>query len=213
MPATTSYRARFQRLIDELNGSPAIDVRQAVIGPPTDPQEIAKWQAVAGPAWPDGMTDLYRELSLVDIDYDIRGGSTGGIHIPTVSSVWSYDDLENELWFDWLKPDHPFHRIRPIDRFVPEAYAVLYPVPSDREAEVAFHYCGESLVPTGLSFRAWLELLFRSRGVAYWLDLTTGPAQGRTWVEDNIDLAATLFPDFKPATMTPPVAVPEIDIG
>lgn len=211
-----TYRARFERLIDELNAQSAIRLREARIGAPTEPGEIARWQAVAGPAWPDGMSELYAAVSSMDVEYTVDGGSSGGVHIPPLADVWDYAALEDELWFDFLEEGHPFHSIRPIDRFVSEAYAVLYPVPPDAPAagpaEVAYHYCGEALVPTGLGYREWLELLFRSRGVAYWLGLTLGPATSRTWVEEGIDRMAQLFPDFAPRSMCPAVARPELDV-
>ena len=82
-----------------------------------------------------------------------------------------------------------------MDRFVSEAYAVLYLVPSDAPA-VHYHYCGENLTPTGLSYENWLELLLRSRGASYSHTLATGPRTGDTWVDMNIHRIAKLFPDF-----------------
>lgn len=208
------YRARFEAMIAELQAHPQIAVRQALVGGPTPPQVLELWRTEAGAAWPDGMTELYREVDSVDIEYEVLGedGSTGGIHLPGLRWMWDYDALQDELWFDFLEADHPFHRIRPIDRFVPEAYAVLYPVPGDRPAQVAYHYCGEELTPTGLSYRAWLELLFRSRGVAYWLTLTLQPpgSDRRTWVESGIDRMVELFPDLDPDGMRPEVVPTKI---
>jgi hypothetical protein len=210
------WRPRFERLVAELSSHPAITVRKARIGAPTAAAIIANAKAVAGAAWPDGMTDFYSEMSSVDIDYEVAGseGNGGSIHIPTVTDVWDHAKHEDELWFDWLvaeKPDHPFTRIRPIDRFVPEAYAVLYPVPSRGPATVHYHYCGEDLVPTGLRYERWLELLLRARGAHYWLNLTTGPAGGRTWVEENFDRVAAIFPDFDPGSMSPQSAFEPIE--
>jgi hypothetical protein len=210
------WRPRFEALVQELSTHPSIAVRTARIGPPTDPAVLAAARAVAGAAWPDGMTELYSELSSFELNYAVAGsdGNGGSVWIPDVTDVWDHARHEDELWFDWLvaeKPDHPFTKIRPIDRFVPEAYAVLYPVPNDRPATVHYHYCGESLVATGLTYERWLELLLRSRGAHYWLTLTTGPAY-RTWVEENIERVAALFPDFHPAAMTPSTPFTEIDV-
>ncbi|HTL33235.1 MAG TPA: hypothetical protein VL326_08925 [Kofleriaceae bacterium] len=199
-------------MIAELRAQPRVTVRRADLGPATPAAELAAWQAKAGPAWPDGMTELYSELSSVDIEWQLQGDCGGEIHLPPIGEVWDYDRLEDQLWFDFLPAGHPFHSIRPIDRFVPEACAVLYPVPSDREAQVHFHYCGESLVPTGLGYRQWLELLFRSRGAFYWLTLTLGPPGARTWVEECIDEVASLFPDFAPSSMQPTVPFEELEI-
>ncbi len=202
------WRPRFEALVQELSTHRAITLRHGTIGPPTAPSVIAAARAVAGAAWPEGMTDFYSEVSLVDVEYEVAGGGGNGgcIHIPTVTDVWDHGAHEDELWFDWLlaeDPNHPFTRIRPIDRFVPEAYAVLYPVPGDRPATVHYHYCGEDLVPTGLSYERWLELLLRARGATYWLGLATGPTRGRTWVEENLERVAAIFPDFDPGSMSP----------
>ena len=211
-----SWRDRFEALIRELSTRPEVTVTEAKLGPPTDPTVLAAAQQVAGAAWPKGMTELYTELSTVDIAYEVAGsnGNGGAIHIPTVTDVWDHAGHEDELWFDWLvdeSPNHPFTRIRPIDRFVSEAYAVLYPVPSKVPATVHYHYCGESLTPTGLSYEQWLELLLRSRGASYWLTLATGPRTGDTWVDKNIHRIAKLFPDFDPASMSPTTPYAEID--
>lgn len=213
-----TWRRRFEALIAELSHTPGIVVREATLGPPTTPDVLARARAVAGAAWPDGMTEFYAELGSVDLEYGIHGEQNGGaIHIPRVSDVWDHAAHEDELWFDWLveeNPDHPFTRIRPIDRFVPEAYAVLYPVPTDGSATapatVHYHHCGEALIPTGLSYRAWLELLLRARGALYWLKLAVGKPTHTTWVEENIALIAARFPSFDPASMSPPVRRQEI---
>lgn len=202
------WRPRFEALVRELVACPAVTVKDAALGPPTDAAALAKARQVAGAAWPAGMTELYTELSSVDITYEVTGSDRNGgaIHLPTVTDVWDHAGHQDELWFDWLvdeRPDHPFTRIRPIDRFANEAYAVLYPVPTDRPATVHYHYCGEQLVPTGLSYGAWLELLLRARGANYWLKLATAPRARGTWVEANLDRVAELFPDFDPSSLSP----------
>lgn len=202
------WRPRFEALVEELGSTPGVRLTSAVIGPPTDPHVLAAARVVAGAAWPHEMTALYEELGHVDIAYEIDGSGHGGrIAIPTVTDVWDHGGHEDELWFDWLveeSPDHPFTRIRPIDRFVPEAYAVLYSVPGDAPATVHYHYCGEELTPTGLSYEQWLERLFVARGATYWLQLAMGPSTKRTWVEENLERVAALFPDFVPSALHPP---------
>lgn len=98
---------------------------------------------------------------------------------------------------------------------------MLYPVPApsapsqgraEGPATVHYHYAGESLMPTGLDYATWLEWLLRARGAYYWLQLTAGPPSRRTWVDDNLDAMAALFPSFDPASMRPtgwrePIAV------
>ncbi len=202
----TSYGARFETLISELASKSELEVIEGTIGPPTSPAEIQAARAVAGTAWPDGMAELYGEVSRVDVEFRPRApnGPSGGIHIPTVTDVWDHAGHEDELWLDGLDEDSPLRHVRPIDRFTSEAYAVLYPVPGDCPAMVHYHYCGESLVPTGLSYRAWLEELFKARGVAYWLTVFTGPRRDTTWVEEGLDAMARLFPDFDPIAASPP---------
>ena len=215
-----TWRRPFEAMIDELSHTPGVVVREARLGPPPPPAVIARAQAIAGAAWPDGMTEFYSEIGSVDLEYGIDGETNGGsIHIPAVTDVWDHASHEDELWFDWLvaeNPDHPFTRIRPIDRFVSEAYAVLYPVPTDGSAtapaSVHYHYCGEELVPTDLSYTEWLELLLRSRGALYWLKLTLGKSTRTTWVEANLARVAATFPNFDPASMSPPVPKKEISL-
>jgi hypothetical protein len=208
------YRDRFEALVDELRRAPGVTVEAAYLGPPTDPASLARARAVAGAAWPEGMTELYTALASVDIRYQLAGFRGGAIQIPPVEQVWDYAGLEDDLWFDWLvdeNPDHPFAQMRPIDRFVEEACAVLYPVPPPSRgtardpAMVHLHTSGESLFPTGLDFATWLELLFRSRGAYAWLGLTLGRPTRRTWVEENIDAVAALFPSFDPPSLCPRV--------
>lgn len=215
-----SWKRRFDAMIDELSHLPGVVVREARLGPPTPPDVLARAQAAAGAAWPDGMTEFYSEIGSVDLEYGIGGEANGGaIHIPAVTDVWDHAGHEDELWFDWLvdeDPEHPFTQIRPIDRFVPEAYAVLYPVPADGSATgpatVHYHYCGEELVPTDLSYTEWLELLLRSRGALYWLKLTLGAPTRTTWVEANIARVAALFPSFDPPSISPTVPKKEIPV-
>ena len=215
-PYGMAWRPRFEALIRELHACPEVTVKEATLGPPTEAAVLEMARKVAGGAWPDGMTELYAELSSVDIEYEVAGSERNGgaIHIPIVTDVWDHAGHEDELWFDWMAdetPNHPFMRIRPIDRFMSEAYAVLYPVPSAAPATVHYHYCGEELIPTGLSYERWLELLLRSRGANYWLTLATAPRGRSTWVEKNIDRVAKLFPDFDPDAMRPNKAAEEID--
>lgn len=208
------WKTRFEALVRELSSHPEVTLTEARLGPPTDPAVLAAAQKVAGAAWPKGMTELYTELGSVDIAYSVAGGSGGAIRIPTVTDVWDHASHEDELWFDWQleeNPNHPFARIRPIDRFTEEAYAVLYPVPGGGPARVCYHYCGERLTPTGLSYEEWLELLLRSRGCTYWLTLTTGPRSRDTWVEKGFARMATLFPDFAPDAMRPATPFEDVD--
>ena len=208
------WRPRFEALVEELGSTPGVRLTSAVIGPPTDPHVLAAARVVAGAAWPHEMTALYEELGHVDIAYEIDGSGHGGrIAIPTVTDVWDHGGHEDELWFDWLveeDPDHPFTHVRPIDRFADEAYAVLHPVPSDGPAMVCFHVCGESLLPTGLTYAEWLDHLLLARGASYWLALATGPRSRRTWVEENLDRVAALFPSFDPGALTPVRPLPPI---
>lgn len=82
-----SYRKRFEDLVSRLAANDRVRVkpprggeywrlsgpgeRGMHVGPPTPPEQIAAARAVAGASWPDGMTELYEELSFVDIAYDI----------------------------------------------------------------------------------------------------------------------------------------------
>jgi uncharacterized protein (TIGR02996 family) len=204
------YRVRFEQMFAELRARPEMEIRTAEIDPP-DPAAIPRWQKVAGAAWPAGMAELYSQLSGVRLDYSVkdREDTGGAINIPALD-LWDYQALNGELWFDFCLPDSPLHFIRPIDRFVAEAYAVLYLRPAGQPADVAFHYCGERLVPTGFTYREWLELLFRSRGAHFWLDATLTPTRDTTWTGECVAHLARLFPDFDPDSMKPARARPEV---
>jgi uncharacterized protein (TIGR02996 family) len=205
------YRVRFEALFAELRARADLTIRRAQIAEP-DLDALAHWRAIAGAAWPAGMTELYTDLSRVDLEWNGEDSLSGGIHIPPLR-LWDHAALENELWFDFTEADSALHEIRPIDRFTPEAYTVLYLENPNETAKVAYHYCGESLVPIGVTYREWLELLFRSRGVAYWIQLATGPQTGhRSWVEEGIDQVAQMFPDFDPHAMSPATAYDEVPI-
>lgn len=55
-------------------------------------------------------------------------------------------------------------------------------------------------MPTALSYREWLEQLFRSRGILYWVQHATGKP-GNGWVTEGINEFAKMFPDFNPRSM------------
>jgi len=205
------YRVRFQQMIAELKAHPEIELKEAKIEK-AKPKDIEKWKKVAGASWPEGMEDLYNEVSGVHIEWKAPNldSVNGGISIPSLS-LWDHDALEDELWFDFTEPDTALHHIRPIDRFVAEAYTVLYLKPAGKPARVAYHYCGEELVPTDLSYREWLEQLFRSRGVLYWVQLAAGKSGG-DWVARGFEEAARMFPDFDPKSIKSKKQHKEVDL-
>lgn len=204
------YRVRFEQLVAELRALPGATIRELRLGAP-DLDAVARWQATAGAAWPVGMTELYEEVGTVDLDWQVDR-VRGGIHLPDLS-LWDHAALEDELWFDFTEPDSALHAIRPIDRFVPEAYTVLYLATPGEPARVAYHYCGEQLVPTELTYREWLELLFRSRGVTYWMLLAINSAPtDYSWVAGDFERAAAWFPDFDPTSMHPRTVPDEVPL-
>ena len=82
-----SYRQQLEELIVRLKANDRVIVRSPSggeywrlheasesplhIGPPTPPAQIEAARAIAGDSWPDGMTELYEQLSFVDLCYDI----------------------------------------------------------------------------------------------------------------------------------------------
>lgn len=223
------YRERFVRLIDQVRACPGLVLEKATLEPPTPPGEIARACAMAGAAWPRGMTALYTELGGVDIRFRSArtrivkhpGGSedhfdsepSGSIRIPPVGTIWDVAELEDVLWFDHNPVDHPLRKLRPIDWFGPEGCAVLHVDGPDAEPLVHYHYCGEILIPTGLSYFDWLEALFVSRGVSYWILAHTGPLASLdpSFVKHFTEMAK-LFPDYDPAKSSPPTGRPEINV-
>lgn len=173
-----SYRARFEALIDELRACPELQVNRAELGPPTEPQVLLAARQVAAGAWPSGMGELYQELSFVHLDYSIRGWpdqSGGAIELPTVDFVWDHLAHEDAIWFSDPNLDHPeLRRLRPIDCFVPEQWATLYPVPGTGEAKVCLFSMNDAFCPLELSYAEWLELLLEARGAYYWMSEWAG---------------------------------------
>jgi hypothetical protein len=170
-----SYRARFEAVVAKIRACPALTLHAADLGPPTAPSVVADARRRAGGAWPGGMAQLYDEVSFVRIAYSFVDApsdtQTGGaIDLPPVDQVWDHEAHEDEIWFSDPELDNADLRlIRPIDRFVPEQYAVLYPVPSATPAKVYAFDRNSSLTPTGLSYAQWLDLLLVSHGAYYWL--------------------------------------------
>lgn len=214
MSTKYNYRARFEALIEGLRQHPNLLDLRAELGEPTDPEAIEEARALVGKAWPEGLTEFFQELSFVEISF--KASSTnpkgeprdvyGTISIPNVTSMFDYENLEDEIYFDFMEGDHPFHLIRPLDRFVPEAYVVLYPIHKDVEkntkpAHIAYHYCGEELWDTDLSFTDYIDFLMLSRGIHYGIKLKVGPRDRYTWVEEMQDTTQKLFPDFDPKVL------------
>ncbi len=218
-----SYRARFESLVSDLQSHPKVTIQTATIGPPTDPAVLVAAQKIAGKAWPSGMTAFFEQMSSVSIAFVAAGTNASGgpcevrgtIAIPRVEDMFDYAGLEEETWFDFLESDHPFHLIRPLDRFVPEAYAVLYPVNINPAANavqsrVMYHFCGEELWETGMSFEQYIDFLLITRGIHYSIKLKVGPRGASTWVEEMHDAAHRLFPDFDPNALAAPTRRAEI---
>ncbi len=214
-----SYRARFQAVIDEIRACPVLELSDAEMGPPTDPAVLAAAKKRAGGAWPMGMTELYSETSFVRLAYSFRDApsdlQTGGaIDLPTVDDVWDHEAHEGQIWFSDPELDHPdLRRIRPIDRFVPEQYATLYPVPSDTPPLVHLFNCNEDLSVTDLTYHDWLELLLLSRGAYYWLSELVVPRTPDTdrHFHENFDRVAGVL-GFDPVRFRATIPKPWIDL-
>lgn len=202
-----SYRARLEAMFEQLRRHPKIRVKQAFLGPPVPAYELASYRHLAGGALSPGLEALWSEVSFVDLEWSCKHPLddpdepelTGSVHI--LPPARTFSDWEDVLWFDFIEPDHPYRHIRPFDFFVPEAAAVLYPIPG--EHEVYYHYCGEELHPTGMSVEQWFERLLRSRGCWYWIEACCVDGQDSAQTRQLFEAMPLLFEDFDPADFSP----------
>ncbi|KAL2784914.1 hypothetical protein BJX66DRAFT_315951 [Aspergillus keveii] len=101
-----------------------------------------------------------------------------------------------------------FAHLKPIDRFVPEAYTVLVgPMKKDRPQKfsdyIAYHYCGEELVETRYTFADYVERLLVSRGYWYWVTSLCPLDRGSLEADALKRIAPQIFPDMDLSLFVP----------
>jgi hypothetical protein len=197
------YRPRIESMISSLKSNPLVDVETAVLGPPADPELVSRLREAHRGHVPEEIFDFYGEVGSLELLWWAKLPEasrddmswSGRIKLVPLQAVVSADEWRDLLWFDGNSESHPFRLIRPVDFWVNEACAVLYPVPGD--AKICYHYCGEELWPTGLTFDQWFDRLLASRGFWYWLKALIARPNG-----DAAHFRAVMpkvFPDFDPS--------------
>jgi hypothetical protein len=186
----TNWRLRFQDLIGEIEKHPMLNVLEAKLSDPTSPADIERAAKLAGGALPEGMADLYREMNGFQLEWEVEDYAALGATQPILGSIKLlplikdrgesvFGSWKNVVWFDGLET---FRNVVPFDFFQPEACAAFYPVPG--HMTVHYHYLGEEVHATGLTYSEYLELLFQSRGFLYWISALCADEQAQGQVED-----------------------------
>ncbi|KAL2847337.1 hypothetical protein BJX68DRAFT_113071 [Aspergillus pseudodeflectus] len=153
-------------------------------------------------------------------DYSVPQGHVNIIPITQIFGSWEDDlyfpeDGEGEGECDPNDPPYEeddkmeeeedwrfrFAHLKPLDRFVPEAYTVLIgPKKKDRPQKfsnyIAYHYCGEELVETRYTFADYVERLLISRGYWYWVRSLCRLDRGSLEVNALKSIAPQIFPDM-----------------
>ena len=202
-----SYRARLEAMCQGLRRHKQIKLTQAFLGPPVPEYELASFRHQAGGQLSEGLEAFWREVSYVDIAWSCPNPIpeaqeetlTGSVHLLAPSKV--FGPWRDIIWFDFVEEEHPYRALRPLDFFVPEACAALYPIPG--EHEIAYHVCGEELHPTGLSFAQWFERMMMARGCWYWIEACCVDGQGSPQTEQFLEAMPRLFDDFEAELFKP----------
>jgi hypothetical protein len=186
----TGWKARFERLVEELEFHPMLCVDESEIRPPASESEIERATSSAGGILPPGMADVYREMNGMrlawsareGINFDTKEAPSGAINLLPI--IRERGESVFGSWKDvvWFSEDDEFRRVVPFDLYTPEAGSAFHPVPG--EMRVHYHYLGETLSPTGRTFLEYLELLLKSRGYLYWPASLCESEQDSAVVED-----------------------------
>lgn len=198
------YARRLTRLVDELKANSRVDVELAEIGAPTAAGKLASARESA-PDLGSSVFAFYEEVSSFTLKWrgvEVPEGENwvGAVDVRPIDDVAGPEVGKGRVWFDDTPEESPLRRLRPMDIFQPEACMALYPVPG--KATVHYHYFGESLLPTGLTFDAWFDRLIASRGFWYWIRACTGDTDA-TAVAAFRKGASELFEEFDATLFVP----------
>ena len=213
-----TWRKRFTDLGAEIRNHPLLNVERFELGDPAPADALRAAEEAAGGTLPDGMREVYQEINGCRLEWRARdpksfdtveppmgfiqlleiGASTG-----TIFGSW-----DDEIWFS-QDGDETFKGVKPVDFFINEACAALYPVPGDMKMH--YHYLGEELHPTGYSFLQYLELLFKSRGYFYWQQALCVDKQLSQRTKEFRTIMPVLFPDFESEAFKPNTSQGEIE--
>ena len=207
-----SVRERIIKMVAELEAHPAIEILVCKIGEPARDEDIQLASEAAGGVLPEGMEQFYRQIGEFRLEWRLSDTSvipsgeefSGGCIciLPLVGRAGEetpvFGNWEGSIWFEDLPNVGTLKQIRPVDHWVPEACAALYPAnPArpDRPPTMHYHYCGQELEDLGISFPEYVALLLQSRGFWYWpLAMSFGTID-RPEAQDFLEKLPLLFPD------------------
>jgi len=152
---------------------------------------------------PKYLAEFYKENSHLKIEWETRelvGENSwkpcGRINILKADLVLS--DWKEVVYFDGDSQELKQFKI--VDNFVPEAHCGFLLNENNSDA-MYYHESGEpELVPLGVDFSGYLELMFMARGFWYWQQAVLLIKNGRTSTTAAGDFKTympQIFPDFK----------------
>lgn len=210
----TNIRQRICDMVDELRNTRYVQVDNFTIAPGLSASQLERAAEEAGGPLPRGMADFYRRCGGLSLQWRLTEegeqvldaeGFAGAIEIMPLVHLQNgngrgntvLQDWKGSIWFDFEGGER-FKRVLPVDFFVAEACAALYPAnPIDADGvvpSVHFHYCGQGLSPLGVSFNEYVALALRARGGWYWLQLLCFTSRDENCA--FLKVAPKLFPDL-----------------
>jgi hypothetical protein len=204
-----TWRERFEKLGAEISNHPLLIVDRLEVGDPASEDDIEAAKSAAGGALPKGMQEIYSEMNGFRLDWQARDEDRFegqkphgrirllmiGTDVDMIFASWN-----NEIWSP-KDGDERFKAVKPVDYFLAESCAALYPVPGDMMMH--YHDLGEELHPTGYSFLEYLDLLLKSRGYLYWQHLLCADNQETPEAQEFRANMPRLFPDYDESVFRP----------
>lgn len=217
-----NFRQHFEELVDELDSNPNIDIVELEFGDPAPEELFRVAQEQLGAPIPWEMRAFYREMNGFKLHWVLR-------NTDELSEELEVEVPEDHamLFLPLFHPEpSPHHRIsprgvfndwhdliringdeapliRPVDCFIEDACAALYPMPG-KTPTVHLHDFENVLHDTGRTFGQYIALALQSRGFWFWMAALTEESQDREEVEVFRTTMPILFPDFDDDLFQPP---------
>jgi len=165
------------------------DVKDSTSAPPT--------------ALPVSLKEFYKSVDHLNYEWETKELADesgiklkGRINILKAESVLS--DWKEVVYFDGDSEELKQFKI--VDNFVPEAHCGFL-LNEDKSDAMYYHESGErDLLPLGVDFNGYLELMFMARGFWYWQAVVLNIKNGKGnegEVEKFKTYMPQIFPDFK----------------
>ena len=190
------YLNRFQLLRNELTNNQSINLMRFDISQPGDISQNSD-ELVFLDSY---ILEFYRLIKSVRLQWE-----SSVFDDPDIAGEVKILPLERVL-MDWkddiYSEDYGTQDLRrfyhPIDFFVPEASVGIL-IQEKINPELFFFTYGEEIIPLGVDFRGYIELLIAAKGFFYWQMLIISLISGHNFEEAQRfrDFMPRLFPDFK----------------